>query len=84
MIAKMKMKTMKPQASVSKSTVDTLESLLEEARKGTLLRVAFIGLPRGRQPTWGWVGRASQDPYLALGAIKVLDNEMLRYAKNKC
>jgi hypothetical protein len=74
---------MEPQARVSESTINTLESLLEEARQGTLLGVAFIGLPRGRQPIWGWAGRASQDPCLALGAVRLLDDEMVRYAKAK-
>ncbi|ADE14143.1 hypothetical protein Nhal_0970 [Nitrosococcus halophilus Nc 4] len=75
---------MAPQSNhISAGTVDTLKKLLEDAQKGQLIGVAFVGVMRGRRVTKGWSGYAGQDPHFALGALRQLDHELIMYAKRE-
>jgi hypothetical protein len=68
---------------VSKSTVSTLETLLDQAKEGQLVGIAFIGILRSRQPINGFAGYAGQDPYFAMGAMDGLHEMLSNQAKRK-
>lgn len=53
----------------STDTIEALEALLEEAKKGRLKGLAFVTFERGRKYSMGITGVAHDDPAQALGPI---------------
>jgi hypothetical protein len=68
---------------VSKGTVTALEYLLDQAKQGQLIGIAFAGILRGRRPINGFSGYASQDPHFAMGVVRELNEVLLEQARKK-
>lgn len=59
---------------VSASTIEILESLLEQAKSGELVGIAYIGVKQGERNRYGWADDAGHDPLATLGGIREAQN----------
>lgn len=64
--------------SVSNETVECLETLLREARKGALVGLAFAGIIKGKGYIANSAGEAYRDPTFSIGMCQVLIKKLLR------
>ena len=62
---------------VSKDTVDELAALLQEARAGKVIGLAYVALHKGQVFTADYVGQAKAAPIFTLGAIRVLSDHIV-------
>jgi hypothetical protein len=75
---------MKPNLSVIGSppatdTVQTLEYLLDLARRGELIGIAFVGMYKRRRIQTGTTGEASRSPVFTIGAVRVLEQSIIHH-----
>lgn len=75
---------MKPPFSIagenpSTDTVEVLSELLELARSGQLIGVAYVGMYKRRQLQTGTTGEASRSPVFAVGAVRVLEQTIIQH-----
>lgn len=68
------MKLLKPE--VSRDTVRCLEGLLEAARAGEVVGVAYAAIHRRRNFRVHLCGEAYRSPVFARGCVAVLDDEL--------
>lgn len=61
----------------SKDMIETLEYLLQEAREGNLIGLAYSALLPGRKFFVDVVGEAHADPVRAIGAAQLLSHEVM-------
>lgn len=61
---------------VSQKTVLALEQLLEEAREGKLIGVAFCGMYRNREYIVNTAGEAARNPTFTRGMIAALNDRL--------
>lgn len=62
--------------SISRDTVQALESLLHLAREGTVTGIAFAVTLKRRKFLVNVAGEAYRDPTFARGAVLALDDEL--------
>jgi hypothetical protein len=56
----------------SRDTVEALSGLLEDAKRGDVLGIAFTAILKRRRMSYGITGEAYEDAILTLGQIQVL------------
>lgn len=61
---------------VSNDTVEALEQLLAEARKGTLIGIAYCGVLKRRGYIVNSAGEAFRNPTFARGMVAALDDQL--------
>lgn len=64
------------QQAVSKDTVDALEFLLQEARAGRVIGLAYVALHNSHDYTVDMAGFTKTAPSLTRGAVHTLDDEL--------
>lgn len=62
--------------AISASTVEALEELLEQARGGALIGIAFVGILKRRRFIADTAGECRSDPSLTRGMVLALDDEL--------
>lgn len=62
--------------SVSKDTVECLEQLLVEARKGRIIGVAFVAALKKRAYIANTAGECHRNPTFARGMVATLDDHL--------
>lgn len=62
--------------ALSHDTVDALEQLLDEARRGHVIGVAFAAMYKQRRYITNTAGEAHRNPTFARGMIASLDDEL--------
>lgn len=67
--------------AVSVETIDALLFLLEEARAGRVLGVAWVAVHAGRRFTGDAVGETRTHPTFTRGMLRVLDDELGKLGK---
>jgi hypothetical protein len=70
-----------PTPAVDDDTVEALEQLLDLARKGELIGVAFVGMLKRRKYFVDTAGEADRNPTFARGAVRALDDELAQSAR---
>lgn len=60
-------------ATIDHQTIAALQRMLDLARAGEILGVAYIILGRRRQWTAGMTGLAESSPYVVMGAHSLID-----------
>jgi hypothetical protein len=63
---------------VSSDTVKCLETLLEQARRGQVLGLAYAAMLRKRAYVVNAAGEAHRNPTFARGCVQALDDELGR------
>lgn len=56
------------------ATVEKLTDLLDQARRGDIVGIAYVALGRGTDYTGDVVGRARSHPIFMLGTARALDH----------
>lgn len=69
--------------NVSRDTVQTLEILLEEARRGELIGLAYSAMYRPRDFTVNATGEVKRSPILASGMVSRLQNYIYTLPGNR-
>ncbi|WP_124704091.1 hypothetical protein [Sulfuriferula multivorans] len=67
----------------SQDTIDALEYLLQEAKRGELIGLVYGGMLKGRSCIVDSTGVAYQDPLFALGVASLLTDELAQRARNE-
>jgi hypothetical protein len=68
--------------SVSKDTVECLEVLLTQARRGEVIGIAFAAMLKRRAYITNTAGEAHRNPTFARGMIATLDDELASRVHN--
>lgn len=68
--------------SLSTETIECLEQLLERARSGDVIGLAFAAMLRERSYIVDSAGEAHRNPTFGLGMVRMLDNELTRRVLN--
>lgn len=63
---------------LSGDSVEVLEALLEEARAGRLIGIAFAAMYRQRRYIVNTAGEARRSPTFSLGMVQMLADELRR------
>ena len=63
-------------AKISHDTISTLVSLLQEARAGQIIGLAFVALHQGSEYSVDIAGEVRQAPTHARGMVAVLDDQL--------
>ena len=61
---------------ISRDTVEALEQMLEQARRGEIIGIAFAAMLRRRQFFVNSAGEAYRNPTWSRGMIATLDDEL--------
>jgi hypothetical protein len=61
---------------VSRDTVETLETLLDQAKTGSLIGMAFVVMYSGREYIASAVGEAHRNPTFTRGMLRALDEQL--------
>lgn len=61
---------------VSHGTIECLEMLLAQAKRGQLIGVAYVAMMRRRAYAVNVTGEAHRNPTFARGCVQVLDDEL--------
>lgn len=67
---------------VSHDTVEALEFLLHEARRGELIGIAYGAMLKKRSCIVDTAGEAYRNPLFALGVVCMLSDDISRRARN--
>lgn len=70
-------------APVDQHTVDTLNKLLEEARSGKIVGIAYVALHQGPDYSGDVIGHARQHPIFTLGVVKALERLVEAHPRKK-
>lgn len=62
--------------AISDDTVIALEQLLEHARKGQLIGLAFVGMYKRREYIVNCTGEAKRSPTFTRGMLRALDDKL--------
>jgi hypothetical protein len=62
--------------TVSPETIEALAQLLEDARAGRIIGLAWVARHRGSDFTVDAAGAAKKDPTTTRGMVQVLDDEL--------
>lgn len=62
----------------SHETVELLAELLDQARAGELIGVAFVSVRRARSFSIGYTGECRRSPAFTLGTLKVMEYDIVR------
>lgn len=62
--------------SLSSDTVELLEQLLDEARRGRILGIAFVAMLKRREYIANTAGEAHRNPTFARGMVAALDDHL--------
>ena len=68
--------------NLSSDTVECLEQLLERARRGEVIGLAFAAMLRKRNYIVNSAGEVHRNPTFGLGMVRVLDDELMRKITN--
>jgi hypothetical protein len=68
---------------ISTETTEALEQMLELARRGELIGLAFAGMLRQRKFFVNTAGEAHRSPVFARGMVAALDDELSERAKQR-
>jgi hypothetical protein len=66
----------------STDTVAVLVELLDLARSGQLIGVAYVGMFKRRHLQTGTTGEASRSPVFTVGAVRVLEESIIHHIVN--
>lgn len=66
--------------AVSHDTVEALEQLLDEARRGRLIGVTYVAMYKRREFVTNATGEAHRNPVFARGMISFLDDHLREVA----
>lgn len=69
-------------ATVSHDTVEALEFLLHEAKRGELIGLAYGAIMKRRSCIVDTAGEAYRNPLFALGVVCMLSDDVARRARN--
>lgn len=69
--------------SISKDTVQCLETLLDAARKGEVIGIAFAAMLRKRAYITNTAGEAHRNPTFARGMVATLDDQLAREVRGE-
>lgn len=61
---------------VSKDTIEALQQMLGQAKKGELIGIAFAAMYRHREYIVNTTGEAHRNPTFARGMVAALDDEL--------
>jgi hypothetical protein len=64
--------------NISTDTVQCLDTLLEQARKGEVIGLAFVAILKRRNYVVNTAGEAHRNPTFARGCVGALDDELGR------
>jgi hypothetical protein len=64
--------------NLSSDTVECLEQLLERAKRGEVIGLAFAAMLRQRNYIVNSAGEVRRNPTFGLGMVRVLDDELMR------
>lgn len=70
------------QDTISDDTVEALQHLLAEARKGKVIGVAFVAMYKERQFIANAAGEAKRSPVFTRGMVACLDDVLARQTDN--
>ena len=62
--------------AVSHETIEALQQLLEQAKQGELVGLAFVALMKRRRYIVNTAGECRNDPTLTRGMVMALDDEL--------
>lgn len=68
---------------VSRETITALEQMLDGARSGAVIGIAFVLLLKKRRYLVNCAGEAARDPTLTRGCLCSLDDELSRMVQGK-
>lgn len=68
---------------ISHDSVEALESLLNDAKKGDLIGVAFTAMYKKRSYVVNAAGEAHRNPTFSLGMVEVLNDYLLQQINGK-
>jgi len=63
----------------SSDTMHVLMELMELAHKGELIGLAFVSLHKRRKVQTGATGEASRSPVFTIGAVRILEQNLLHH-----
>lgn len=69
--------------TISTDTVECLDELLEMARSGEVIGVAYVAMLKRRKYIANTAGEAHRNPTFTRGMIQVLDDELGRRVRGK-
>lgn len=67
--------------SISHDTVECLEQLLEQAKAGTAIGIAYVVMYRRRRYAADTAGEAFRNPTFARGMVRALDDQLSERVK---
>lgn len=70
-------------ATVSHDTVEALEFLLHEAKRGEVIGIAYGAMMKRRSCIVDTAGEAYRNPLFALGVVCMLSDDVARRARNE-
>ena len=62
--------------TISKDTVECLEQLLFEARRGRVIGLAYVAMMKRREYIVNTAGEAHRNPTFARGMVSALDDQL--------
>jgi len=62
--------------TISKDTVECLEQLLDEARRGRIIGMAYVAMLKRREYIVNTAGEAHRNPTFARGMLAALDDQL--------
>lgn len=65
--------------SLSRDTEAALLELVDRVRSGEIVGLAAVTLQRGRRFGYIYAGEAYDNPLLTLGAIRILESDLIRH-----
>ena len=69
--------------NISQDTIDALEYLLYEARRGECIGFAYAALMKYRTCVVDTTGEANRNPLLAAGVVSMLSNDIARRSRDE-
>ena len=69
--------------TISQETIEALEFLLQEARSGELIGLAYVGMMKRRSCIMDTAGEAYRNPLFALGMVSMLSTEIANRARHE-
>jgi hypothetical protein len=67
---------------VSRDTIECLETLLAEARKGEIIGIAFAAMLKRRAYITNTAGEAHRNPTFSRGMLATLDDQLAQRVRN--
>ena len=71
------------EGTVSQDTVEHLEELLERARAGEVIGVAYVAMMKSRKYIANTAGEAHRNPTFTLGMTQVLNDALLERVRGR-